>query len=465
MSDEIISKVLAYGDRHGLLLPGRHILVACSGGADSLALLDILLQLRTLRQLTITAAHFEHGIRGQDSRDDAAFVRQFCRNQGIACLVKSGDVPAFAAREGLSLELAARTLRYRFLWQAREEAGADVLATAHHADDQAETVLMRILRGTGPDGLAAMRPATGCHIRPLLGVTRQEIERYCQERDLVPRHDATNDLPDCTRNRLRLKVLPYLRTHGNPEISRALCQLSELASEENDYLEQELSAAWPYLQADNSEHALLLEPLQRLHPALRRRALRRFFRENTGSMKDLGFLHIQALSHLVSCGQTGKQLALPGGWQASVAYGRLGLRLQAEAPAGKSLSKVIAAAVPGRTCLCSWILHASLLTKCPASTTPAGFYLDAGVLEDGPLVLRTRRPGDIMSLPAGHKKLKDILIDDKVPREARDGLLLLASGHEVLWVIGRRRSSRYPVTEDTRKILYFRLERKEDKKS
>lgn len=459
----MIGKVLEYCDNHGLLQPGMHVLVACSGGPDSLALLDILLQLRAMRRLTITAAHFEHGIRGQDSRDDAAFVQRFCQERGIVCLTGADDVPAFARERGLSLELAARTLRYRFLWQACDEAGADVLATAHHADDQAETVLMRILRGTGPDGLAAMRPKRGRQIRPLLGTSRADIEAYCRMRQLTPRHDVTNDLPDCTRNRLRLLVLPYLRAHANPEVSRALCQLAELAADEDDYLEAELAASWPQLKPPGEENALLLASLEKLHPAMRRRALRRFFREVSGTVKDLGFPHVQALERLAAGGRTGSSLALPGRWQAYVSYGRLCLRKQAERAACTGPHQAVPVTIPGETHFGPWVLSASLLDELPFRTGPMEFYLDAGALADGPLFLRTRRPGDIMSLPAGHKKLKDVWIDDKIPREARDSIPLLASGREVLWVIGHRRGSRYPVAEDTGKILYVRLERREDK--
>lgn len=459
----MIGKVLDYCDNHGLLQPGMHVLVACSGGPDSLALLDILLQLRAVRRLTITAAHFEHGIRGQDSRDDAAFVRRFCQEHGIACRIQAEDVPAFANEKGLSLELAARTLRYRFLWQVYEEVGADVLATAHHADDQAETVLMRILRGTGPDGLAAMRPRSGRQIRPLLGTSRADIEAYCRMRQLTPRHDVTNDLPDCTRNRLRLQVLPYLRAHANPEVSRALCQLAELAADEDDYLEAELAASWPQLRSSDEENVLLIGPLQALHPAMRRRALRRFFREVSGGAKDLGFPHVQAMERLAAGGRTGSSLALPGHWQACVSYGRLCLRKQAGSTDGAKLGQAIPVTVPGETRFGPWVLAASLLDELPSRTGAMEFYLDAGVLDNGPLILRTRRPGDIMSLPVGHKKLKDVWIDDKIPREARDRIPLLTSGREVLWVIGHRRSCRYPVAEDTGKILYVRLERKEDK--
>ena len=238
----MIEEALRYARAQGLLHHGMHVLVACSGGPDSLALLDILLRLRGRLRLALTVAHFEHGIRGASSEGDASFVAAFCKERGVPCFIGHGDVPSAARAQGKSLELAARELRYAFFWQTMARVGADVLATAHHADDQAETVLMRILRGTGLDGLSAMKPREGKKIRPLLFARRAEILAYCGARGLEPRHDATNDLPDCTRNVLRLKVLPYLQQSCNPEVARALCQLAELARADCDYLEQQLDA-------------------------------------------------------------------------------------------------------------------------------------------------------------------------------------------------------------------------------
>ena len=171
----MIEEALRYARAQGLLHHGMHVLVACSGGPDSLALLDILLRLRGRLRLALTVAHFEHGIRGASSEGDASFVAAFCKERGVPCFIGHGDVPSAARAQGKSLELAARELRYAFFWQTMARVGADVLATAHHADDQAETVLMRILRGTGLDGLSAMKPREGKKIRPLLFARRASL--------------------------------------------------------------------------------------------------------------------------------------------------------------------------------------------------------------------------------------------------------------------------------------------------
>ena len=466
----MLEEAVRYARAQDLLYPGMHVLVACSGGPDSLALLDILLQLRRRFDLVLTVAHYEHGIRGASSAEDARFVDAFCREREVPCFIGHGDVPAFAKAQGKSVELAARELRYAFLWQTLERCGADVLATAHHADDQAETVLMRILRGTGLDGLAAMKPREGKKIRPLLFARREDILDYCRERGLTPRHDATNDIPDCTRNLLRLKVLPYLRQSCNPEVAHALCQLAELARVDCDYLEQQLEESWPYLtREEDGRCSIVLTAFQRRHPALQRRALRRLYTGIAGMGRELSFSHVEELRLLALSGQaTGKTAKLLGGIEAHFTYDRLILRPalpgRERHEQEKGQASVVPVIVPGRTDYGEAVLEAELLEALPAGDGSRGFYLDAGVLKGAPLVLRHRQPGDFIGLPTGHKKLKEVLIDDKVPRERRQGLLLLAAGHEILWIVGRRRTSHYPVTDQTKRILYFQIKEKGNKK-
>ena len=466
----MLEEAVRYARAQDLLHPGMHVLVACSGGPDSLALLDMLLQFRRRFRLVLTAAHFEHGIRGASSAEDARFVAAFCREREVPCFIGHGDVPAVAKAQGKSIELAARELRYVFLWQTLERCGADVLATAHHADDQAETVLMRILRSTGLDGLAAMKPREGKKIRPLLFARREDILAYCRERGLTPRHDVTNDIPDCTRNLLRLKVLPYLRQSCNPEVARVLCQLAELARVDCDYLEQQLEESWPYLtREEDGRRSIVLTAFQRRHPALQRRALRRLYIGVAGMGRDLGFSHVEELRLLALSGQaTGKTMELPGGIEAHFTYDRLILRPalpgRERHEQDKGQASVVPVIVPGRTDYGEAVLEAELLEALPAGDGSRGFYLDAGVLRGASLVLRHRQPGDFIGLPTGRKKLKEVLIDDKVPRERRQGLLLLAAGHEILWIVGRRRTSHYPVTDQTKRILYFQIKEKGNKK-
>lgn len=197
------------------LSPHSMVIVACSGGIDSLALLDMLWQMKARLQIEVAAAHYEHGIRGEDSLGDAAFVQEFCRQQGIAFYLGSGNVPLEASQKNESLETAARRMRYGFLYGLRDKLMAEgtrgvYIATAHHGDDQAETLLMHLLRGSGIRGLGGIRSRQGCLIRPLLFARKSQLTAYCQTRELTPRHDSSNDELEFLRNRIRLELLPLL---------------------------------------------------------------------------------------------------------------------------------------------------------------------------------------------------------------------------------------------------------------
>lgn len=318
MLEKLLKRTARYCEEEGLISPGMGVLVACSGGADSLSLLDILVRLSRLSRYDfhVEAAHFEHGIRRENgaSLADARFVEEFCQQRQIPCWVGHGDVPARAAAQGLSLETAAREMRYGFLEEVRKERGLEVIATAHQADDQAETVLMRLLRGTGVEGLSAMRPRGRGRlplIRPLLFATRREIEEYCAARGLEPRQDATNAETDCTRNRLRLVTLPQLAAEYNPRLSQALCQLAAISADETDFIARQAEAVWPGLVAGRR---LLVMPFRQLHPVLQRVALRRFWQLCTGSGKDLPFAHVERLRSVLLRGHAGSQQELPHGW-------------------------------------------------------------------------------------------------------------------------------------------------------
>lgn len=317
MLEKLFKKTAAYCAAEGLIVPGDGVLVACSGGPDSLALLDILARMSRLAayDFRVEAAHFEHGIR-QDgsSQADAVFVENFCRERNLPCHLEHEDVPAWAASEGLSIETAARNRRYAFLERVREARRLTAIATAHQADDQAETVLMRILRGTGTEGLAAMRPrAVGRLplIRPLLFATRAEIEEYCRQRGLSPRRDETNGKPDCTRNRLRLETIPLLKREYNPRLVRSLCQLATISAEETDYLEAMAGEVWPLVSAGD---CLKAEAMADVPVVLQRIVVRRFWQQETGSSQDLPYAHVERLRRLLLNGHAGSQQQLPHGY-------------------------------------------------------------------------------------------------------------------------------------------------------
>jgi len=308
-----VQQVAQFCAREALLRPGLGMVVACSGGPDSLALVEVLRQLRASYDLRLCVAHFEHGIRGEASAADARFVRDYCAARALPCIIEAADVPQAAQAAGQSLETMGRELRYAFLERVRVAQGMDVIATAHHADDQAETVLMHVLRGAGLTGLAGIRPRRGRIIRPFLGVTKAQIRAYLQLVHLTPREDATNDEPDCLRNRVRLELLPELRAAYNPRITQALCQLAALAGDAQSVLAEALPQV---------ELPLDCRALRALPPARQRLVLRACWREATGSLTDLPFEAVERLRQMVQTGR-GSQQQLPHHWLARVRQGQL----------------------------------------------------------------------------------------------------------------------------------------------
>ena len=439
---------------HDFFRPARKLLVACSGGTDSLALLDVLDILRATGGAKIICAHYEHGMRGADSLADAQFVEEFCRAREIPFVYGAGDVPAYARAHRFSPETAARVCRYDFLHRVQTERGCDALVLAHHADDLAETVLMRVLRGTGPQGLAAMREWDGRHLRPLLAVTRAEIEAYVVERGLMPRHDTTNDAMDARRNRIRHELLPQLARTYNPAVRDALTRLSVLAAEEDDFL-----GALARTEFEHAAHpkGLSLAVLRTLHPAMQRRVLRLFWAQKTGAVRDFSYLHEERMRALIFA-EGAARAEMQGGWYAAVRRGALTLTRPVQASAQ---NKEIRLSFTGEYGIINFrgiqfaFRHLSCMTADDwgRMENHAAVYADRAQLP--PLVLRTRRAGDFMQLPIGRKKLKDILINDKVPREKRDAipLLALADTHEIFWIAGGRRSTLAPVTESSADIL------------
>ena len=301
------------------------VLIAVSGGADSLALAELMINSRRRFKLEPVIAHYEHGLRGQASIDDATFVEAFAHDRGIEFIGGHGDVKAFAAEQKISVETAARTLRYEFLSEARRDLNCDAIALAHHADDQAETILMRLLRGATSTGLSAMKFRTrsddyGLLIRPLLRFRKDALENFCRRRKLTPRLDATNFELDATRNKIRLELVPTLETF-NPALVETLCRFGEVAAEETDFIAAQVDKIFPAVVRDNS---IVRAEFIKLHPALQRVVIKKFVAQVTGSVKDFGFVHFEGVRKVLINGLTGVEL--PKHFRADLRHGRLTIK-------------------------------------------------------------------------------------------------------------------------------------------
>ncbi len=290
------------------------ILVAASGGADSTALLDALARWKKSEQLF--AAHLNHLLRGEESDADETFVRAITGQLQVPIFVAQENVAACAAHEKKNLEATARRLRYEFLVRTAEQCQANVIVTAHTHDDQVETLMMRLLRGTSAAGLRGILAQVELQpllrlMRPMLEITRAEVLEHCARYQLTFRHDSSNESPKFTRNRIRHEVLPLLQTF-NPDFGATLIRTAFQLQEDDEYLQLE-AARW--VEELTEDQALNFQPLRQLHAALRRRVLRYWIAQTRGDLRRIGAAHLVAVDNLILQGEGGRYVELPGGWR------------------------------------------------------------------------------------------------------------------------------------------------------
>lgn len=426
---------------------GAHLLVAASGGPDSTALLLGLAALAPASGWRLTAAHVDHGVRGAAAAADLGLVETVADGLGVACVVHRLELPT-----GSGFEARARRGRLRALVALAARAGATHVVLGHTAEDQAETMLLRLLRGAGRGGLAGMRARRGRFVRPLLGATRADVRRYLAERDTVASIDRSNADLRHARNRVRRLVLPLLAAEFNPRAVRALAALAGRLRDEEELLCELARARRLMLERDGAlDVAVTLEP-----PALGRRVVRAWLEAGVRHGVHAG--HVDRVLRLAQPGRRGR-VTLPGGWRVLREPGRL-VREGEAAPALGGFRRPIA---PGESVgdeAGRWRVTLSA-PEAPGSPLPADAreaLFDADALAGG-AVLRSRRPGDRLQLPGlGTRKLQDVLVDARVPRAARDDLPLFEVAGTIAWVPGVARSAVARVGPETRRVVRGRFE-------
>ncbi len=426
---------------------GKHLLVGLSGGADSVALLCMLCEEREALGLRITAAHLNHGIRGADAGQDAQFCRSLCEKTGVEYIEGFADVPRISAQQNLGLETAARNARHDFLRKSMKECGADFIALAHHMDDQAETVLMHLLRGAGISGACGMRRLQDRIYRPLLQLRKAELMQYLEERRISWREDASNGVSDNPRNALRLHVLPEIEK-SYPRAIEAVNRHAAIAQLESDFLD---SLADDFLKARLTRGfyglRISLEDFDAVRQeAVLRRAIRRVCPEETGAAK---------LSELAAlCAAERGKAELPGAYFAEKTPTALYLL-----PKQLRLPAATAFALSGETILpgiCRITAETGNFAIEPDNSSVE--LLNADLLEGA--VLRTRRQGDRfrpLGSP-GDRLLSDVLTDKKIGRPLRDVLPLLAVDNRVLWAAGAGISHEARIQKDTRRMVRIQIQ-------
>jgi tRNA(Ile)-lysidine synthase len=497
------SKVLDFIQRYSLIPHKELVVVGVSGGADSVCLLHVLAKWRKRLGIKLHIAHLNHQLRGAESEADAEYVSNLAGSLGIPITVDRQDVAAYRIARNCSIEEAARELRYAFLARVAREVGAHRIAIGHTRDDQVETILMHILRGTGITGLCGLAPCSPIAydsqgmslpasplslrakrsnllvIRPLLDITREETASYCQEHQLDPRIDSSNLSLSFFRNRLRLHLLPLLRQY-NPSVDQALLRLADIAKEDNAFIEQQASGLWDEVaRQENNTIYLDKKQIANLPIALQRHLLRAAVTKLAGDVRDIEASHIEAARSLLNK-PASKRISLPHGLICHGGYNELVITRLPSVIASEAKQSQLPPCpfpplpgefplkVPGQTVCPGWKVIASVVRERVASPSSQGALSTSERTCQSNLVahfdfhktgtalsVRQRRPGDRfqplgMSMP---KKLYEFMVDAKIPRSWRDHIPIVCSPQQIIWVVGWRIDDRVKTTEASKEIL------------
>jgi tRNA(Ile)-lysidine synthase len=462
----LADRVLRTVRRHGLFDRGARVVVALSGGSDSVALLHVLRELEPGGFVTVAGvAHFNHQLRGDAADADEAFCRALAARLGLPIEVGRADIRSLARDQGRSVEDAARAARYAFLAEAADRLRAEVVAIAQTRDDQAETFLLRLIRGAGPRGLTGIHPRAGRSVRPLIDISRAELRSYVAERGLDFREDETNRDVAIPRNRVRHELIPYLEREFSPGIVDVLAREAAIARDDEERLHTEAIdlARTVVLMGSNNTVEVDTAGLTSLAPALASRVAR-IALTPLAAGRFVGFDHVEALLEFARSGAPGSALSLPG---QQVRHQGVRVLLRPEPPrvGGDATFFRIPLSIPGEVTLSAqgWAISAALLEAAP---------LDGGFKARGntvaveatalrlPLWVRSRRPGDRfkpLGLGGAEKKLQDFLVDRKVAREQRDALpLVVDESDRIVWVVGQSVSEDFRVTEPSRGVILLK---------
>jgi tRNA(Ile)-lysidine synthase len=491
------SKVSDFIQRYSLIPRKEIVVVGVSGGADSVCLLHVLAKWRKELGIKLHIAHLNHQLRGVESEADAEYVSNLVDSLGIPITIDRQDVAAYRTERNCSIEEAARELRYAFLARIAREVGAHRIAVGHTRDDQVETILMHLLRGTGITGLCGLAPCSPIAydsqgtslraealsiakgqrsnllvIRPLLDITREETASYCQEHQLEPRIDSSNLSPSFFRNRLRLHLLPLLRQY-NPSIDQALLRLADIAKEDNAFIEQQASGVWDEVaRQENNTIYLDKKQIAGLPIALQRHLLRAAVTKLAGDVRDIEANHIEAARSLLNK-PASKRISLPHGLICQGGYDELVMAStakQSQLPPCPfpPLPAEFPLRVPGQTVFPGWKVIASIVRERVASLSSRGALSTSKRSYQGNLVahfdlqktgmkllVRQRQPGDRfqplgMNMP---KKLYEFMVDAKIPRSWRDHIPIVCSPQQIIWVVGWRIDDRVKTTAASQEIL------------
>ncbi|MFQ5794580.1 MAG: tRNA lysidine(34) synthetase TilS, partial [Candidatus Bipolaricaulia bacterium] len=455
-------------ERFEMVKLGDRVLVAVSGGVDSIVLLHSLYELRGELGITLAVAHLDHRFRREASREDARFVAREAERLKLACIVDRIDVPAYIRDQKCSQEAGAREVRYRFLKRAAAEVEADRVALGHHLDDQVETFFAQLLRGAGLSGLKGMEPVRGRYVRPLIRCSREQIEAFARKRQLSYREDRSNRELSYLRNRIRWEILPLLERY-NPNLRGTIARTEEIVRNVHGYLERVVSRKFRGAVLESGTGSITLDRERLLDEAevIAEMLIREAIRRIKGDLNGIKFVHVQDVLNQLAKERSRAELDLPGikferrgrevtfrrsvreGEEQETAAGREPYEFPLDLDRDNRLEGI------------DWRFSFEVVTRANGAPfelpdDPLQAFIDMDTIEK-PLIIRNRRSGDRL-VPlgmTGTKKLKDFLIDARIPHHERDGIPLLCDRNGIVWVVGLRIDDRHKVRSETEQVLHI----------
>jgi len=463
-------KTLSFIKKYRLITPQNTLLVAVSGGQDSVCLLHILKGVQVELGIDLHVAHLDHQLRGVESKGDARYVAELAKKLGVPVTIGRYDVRTYKKTHGISMEEAAREVRYNFLSEVAESIGADHVAVAHTMDDHVETILLHLIRGTGTRGLRGLKARNKWQsdgknlivVRPLLEVTRDETAAYCAKHRLHPRLDTTNLSLVPMRNRVRLELLPLMKKY-NPQVVEALLRTARIANDDIAFLEEEANRLHKSLALKQGKTITLdKQPFLELSPSIQRHLLRLSIEALLGTLRDIEGRHIEEIMKALHK-PAGKRLDLPYGLVFAIDYGQyiLGKDPTVLSPF-PPLTEEYVLKVPGETAIPGWHIRTTVIERNQLKHKTDAFsaYFDYGIVGKK-LTIHPRRRGDRFQPLGmeGMKKIGEFMLDTRIPRDWRPGIPIVSSSEQIIWVVGYRIDERAKVTGNTDKVLSIEFKR------
>ncbi|WP_312888841.1 tRNA lysidine(34) synthetase TilS [Clostridium bowmanii] len=457
--------VMDFIKKNSMFDNGDKVIVAFSGGPDSTCLLYILNELKEKLGITIVGAHLNHCLRGLESDKDEEYARKTCKSLNIDFYSRKVDIHRISKEKNISCEMAGREIRYEFFKELMTELNANKIALAHNANDQAETILMRIMRGTGIQGMVGIKPVRDkIYVRPIIHLSRSEIEKYCEVNNIIPRIDKSNLEKIYARNKVRLDLIPYMEENFNTDIINTLNRLSDVLKVDNDYLENISAGKYKKHCVIDDQMVIIDKNAFLEHDSIISRIIRSALLQVNNNLYNFEKVHISNIIELQKH-NTGKAIMLPQNIIVENCYGDIHIRINTKVTEINDKQYVLNVNEKNIIHSLNKVVKIDIIPKVQFTEVKGNNYIvyfDYDKVQ-GPITFRYRRQGDrfIPLGMKGNKKIKDFFMGLKVHKDKRDEIPLLCFGDDIGWVVGYRISEKFKVSKDTKNILQIRIESEE----